>query len=104
MVCFTDLPEDLINEIFKQCTETNTKEGEGTRTFIKFKYHHDRVEYFEYIGDMSMGNPNGYGTMRRIENNSINIEIPPGKNIETDWLYLPFLLVFKNHKPKVKYN
>lgn len=101
MVQFSDLPYDIINDIFRQCSETNTTNG--LRTYIKFKYYNNKIHYHEYTGDMSYGNPNGYGDMRYLirETENMDLNIPENSYLETDWLYLPFLMVFKDHKPRL---
>lgn len=99
MVLFTDLPNDIINNIISQFTIENT--DKGLRKYIKIEYFHNKIIYFEYTGDMKDGYPNGYGQMysttRIVNNTFVNI----GSYLETDWIYLPFLLVSKHIKPRL---
>ena len=102
MTSFTNLPNDLVNEIISKCGLNNTHLG--VKSYIKMRYYSNKVVYFEYKGDMSDGNPNGYGKMNSITKDKLSLDIPNDSYLETDWLYVPFLMVSKEFTPNLKMN
>lgn len=102
---FENMPEELVDEIFKHCAINSN--NDGSKHYVQYKIHDDTLVIFEYIGDMGdQGLPHGRGSMTSASNYDIvpysrcqSNNVPLNNNTETIWLYVPFFYIFKNYKP-----
>ena len=93
---FNTLPNDLVNEIFTKCAIFS--DNSGSKQYVKYKVINNTLYKYDYVGDMGCeGTPHGHGMMSSSSCNT-NL-IHSNTEIETKWLYVPFLYIFKNYNP-----
>ena len=97
-----NLPPEIIDEIFKKCAIIS--DNSGSKQYVKYKICNNNLHKYDYVGDMGEeGEPHGRGTMSTSTyydislNNTLNLNMNNG--IETIWIYVPFLYIFKNYNP-----
>ena len=96
----SQLPEEMLDLVFKWCSQTNSKDDD--HVFIRYKYFSDHRMYQEYRGDMLNGVPHGTGIMyqgRRVYDEIKNEYLENG--FETPWVFLPLLHVYPKFEPRL---
>ena len=99
-----NLPPDIIDVIFKKCAIVS--DNSGSKQYVKYKIIENNLHKYDYVGDMgNAGCPHGQGAISShvsydISLNLINIpHFNMSIGIETCWIYVPFLYIFKNYNP-----
>lgn len=98
----SELPQELLEVIFKWCCETNV--GDDNHVFIRYKYFSDHRLYQEYRGDMLNGVPHGNGIMyqgRRVYDEVKHEYLERG--FETPWILLSLFEVYPKFEPKLAF-
>ena len=98
----SQLPEEILDLIFKWCSDSNSKDND--HVFIKYKYFSNHRLYQEYRGDMMNGVPHGSGIMyqgRRMYDEINNEYLENG--FETPWIFLSLLEVYPKFEPKLTF-